>query len=140
MIKFPEYQSLEYLDLCIKNPENYNLCRRTTVDNNKLVCIFREKHSHRLHSDSNNNNFEQLNTVIDLVISLSEKLKTNREKYNESKEILETEKLNKNLGYLKDLLEDIFKRIKEDNSEIIKRIEKELIKNNKLLEKILYGK
>lgn len=143
-------KNLEYLDLEIKT-ENYNLCRRLTTDRNKLVCYHKADFSHRLHSTSNTENFEQLNTIIDLLCNLSEKTKINLEKLNKSTENVDTTKTSNNLIYIKELLEDILSKPKNNNEKeikneinklsiTIKRIESELIEVNKVLTKILYGK
>lgn len=138
-----EFKSLEYLNLDIKKPENYSRCRKTTAENNKLICNFKESYNHKLHSKTNENNFEQLNTIVDLISSFSENVKINLDKLNKTTEYREKPKTSENLIYLKELLEEIFKNTKEESRiqlESIKRIEQEIIKSNKYLETILYGR
>lgn len=144
-----EFISLEYLDLEIKNPENYNLCKRFTSEKDKLVCCFRENYKHKIHSNTNTDNFEQLNTIIDLICNLSEKLKTSlsiRKLDKTNLEYLHKDKINENIIYLKGLLEDFIEKTKEENNSLnkllksIKGLETKQLENNKLLEEILYGK
>lgn len=138
-----EYKTLDYLNLDIKTPENYNRCRKTTVENNRIICNLKDNYSHKLHSKTNEHNFEQLNTIVDLISNFSENIKQNLDKLNKTTEFRDKTKTNENLIYLKDLLEDIFKNTKEESKlqlESIKRIEQEIIKGNKYLETILYGR
>lgn len=155
LIKIDRLKNLEYLDLKIYPEKKYRILK----DNSVLKCNFNSG-EHILHTED-----KQYNTVVDLIINLSEKSQENNKSILRTLEIIESlqikhrktlEKLEQNCDFLKSQELEIDRKIqylnnkfnlekiptKNEIEKLVKTITerpKELeIQTTKLIEKITY--